>query len=62
MQDFSEKSASHLVDLASISRKLKVEIMTFEETLKIFQVVLIIWGPKKMVREQHVKTTSPNSG
>jgi membrane protease YdiL (CAAX protease family) len=23
--------------------------------------VLIIWGPKRMVREQHVKTTSPNS-
>lgn len=25
-------------------------------------VVLIIWGPKRMVREKHIKTTSPNSG
>jgi len=25
-------------------------------------IILIIWGPKRMIREQHVKTTSPNSG
>ncbi len=25
-------------------------------------IILIVWGPKRMVREKHVNTTSPNSG